>query len=71
MKKINMLVLNSDIIENKKQGKIVGGDVSCDCAGGPTSEYQSVKQNGNTYRACYCEVSGEPFRTNVLVMIPY
>lgn len=69
MKKINLLNFNSNAISNRKQGRILAGAApSCDCAGGPTTEHQSVKQNGNTYRACFCETQGEPFRSNVLVM---
>lgn len=71
MKKINMLNFSSNEIENRKQERILGGAPACDCVGGPQTEQTSVKQNGNTYRACYCEDAGSSFRTNVLVMIPF
>ena len=72
MKKTNILNFSSSEIENRNQRRILGGEPpACDCVGGPQTEQTSVKQNGNTYRACYCEDAGSSFRTNVLVMIPF
>jgi natural product precursor len=65
MKKLNLLNLRKESIDQKKMSKLYGGAPNCDCAGGGSAESAVVLANGNTYRYCSCGNDGEISKSSV------